>query len=223
MMPICSHRTNQGFTLVELLVAMVMGLAVLGAVLSIFVNQNRTNAIQQEIAYAQQNVRAAMGLMVREIRNAGFDPANNGFDVIPQATSTLIQVRADYRGDNDLPGNDPPYDPPDGAHDDENEDITYTVNASNQLTRDDANDGQDPEPIVDFVDNLQFSYGFADGDTGIPNNADVDDSNDRDDIRLVMIRLGVRTENPDPDSGQDRVRNLNTRVRVRNMGFQDID
>jgi prepilin-type N-terminal cleavage/methylation domain-containing protein len=212
MIPRCSHRTNQGFTLIELLVAMVMGLAVLGAVLSIFVNQNRTHAIQQEVAYAQQNVRAAMGLIVWDIRNAGHDPANGGFGAIGPATSTTsIQVRADYSN------------PADGDAGDADEDITYTVNASDQLTRDDANDALGPEPIVDFVDSLQFSYVFADGDTGIPNEADADDSNDRDDIRLVMIRLGVRTENPDPDSGQDRVRNLANRVRIRNMGFQDIE
>jgi type IV pilus assembly protein PilW len=211
MMPLSPYKTNQGFTLIELLVAMVMGLAVLGAVLSMFVNQNRTHAIQQEVAYAQQNVRAALGLMVWDIRNAGHDPENGGFDAIGAATSTSIRVRADYSN------------PSDGDAVDSDEDITYAVNASDQLTRDDATDAGGPEPIVDFVDSLQFSYGFADGDTGIPNNADTDDTNDLDDIRIVMIRLGVRTENPDPDSGQDRVRNLTTRVRVRNLGFQDID
>lgn len=212
MMPLRPYKTNHGFSLVELLVAMVMGLAILGAVLSIFINQNRTHAIQQEVAYAQQNVRAAMGLMVWDIRNAGHDPDNGGIEAIGVATSsTSIQVRADYSN------------PADGDALDADEDITYTVNASDQLTRDDANDAGGPEPIVDFVDSLQFSYGFADGDTGIPNNADVDDTNDREDIRVVIIRLGVRTENPDPDTGQDRVRNLTTRVRVRNLGFQDID
>ena len=212
MKPLSPYKTNQGFTLVELLVAMVMGLLVLGAVLSIFVNQNRTHAIQQEVAYAQQNVRAAMGLMVWDIRNAGHNPDNGSFEAIGAATnSTSIQVRADYSN------------PADGDVVDADEDITYTVNASDQLTRDDANDADPPQPIVDFVENLQFSYGFADGDTGIPNDADTDDTNDCEDIRVVMIQLGIRTENPDPDSGQDRVRNLTTRVRVRNLGFQDID
>jgi len=209
MIPLCSHRTNQGFTLIELLVAMVMGLAVLGAVLSIFVNQNRTHAIQQEVAYAQQNVRAAMGLMVWDIRNAGFNSDNGGFRAIEEATSTIIRVKADYS------------DPADDDAGDEGEDIRYRVNASDQLIRDDAVLGS--EAIVDFVDNLEFSYGFADGDIGIPDEADGDNTNDRNDIRLVIIRLGVRTENPDPDSGQNRVRNLANRVRVRNMGFQDLE
>jgi len=67
VIPLCSHKTNRGFTLIELLVAMALGLVVLGAILTIFVHQSQTNAAQQEVAYAQQNVRAAMDLMVREI------------------------------------------------------------------------------------------------------------------------------------------------------------
>ena len=50
-------KKNHGLTLIEILIAMVMGLLVLGAVLNIFVSQNRTNAVQQEVAYAQQSVR----------------------------------------------------------------------------------------------------------------------------------------------------------------------
>jgi type II secretory pathway pseudopilin PulG len=210
MMPLSPYKTNQGFTLVELLVAMVMGLAVLGGVLSIFVNQNRTHAIQQEVAYAQQNVRAAMGLMVWDIRNAGHDPDNGGFSAIEEATSTSIRVKADYSN------------PADGDAGDAEEDITYTVNASDQLTRDDANDAGGPEPIVDFVDSLRFGYMLEDGTVLDPPAAALTVAQ-RSDVRLVIIRFGVRTENPDPDTGQDRVRNLITRVRVRNMGFQDID
>ena len=220
MMPLCLHKTNRGFTLIELLVAMVLGLVVLGAVLNIFVSQNRTNAVQQEVAYAQQNVRAAMDLMAREIRGAGYDPTNNGFDVIPQATSTLIQVRTDYRGDNDLPGN-PPYDPPDGAYDDVHEDITYTLNGSNQLTRDDANDALGPEPIVDFVNTLQFGYVLRDGTVLDPPTAALS-ATQMSDVRAVIVRLGVRTENTDPNTGQFRVRNLVSRVRIRNVGFKDL-
>lgn len=217
MMSICSHRTNQGFTLVELLVAMVMGLVVLGAVLSIFVNQNRTNAIQQEVVYAQQNVRAAMGLMVWDIRNAGHDPSNGDFGAIGAATSTSIQVRADY-SDPDGDG----YPEGDGDAGDADEDITYAVNASDQLTRDDANDAQGPEPIVDFVKSLRFGYMLEDGTVLDPPAAALTAAQ-RSDVRTVIIRFGVRTENPDPDTGQDRVRNLATRVRIRNVGFQDIE
>jgi hypothetical protein len=180
---------------------MALGLVVLGAILTVFVNQNQTNAAQQEIAYAQQNVRAAMDLMVREIRNAGYDPLGNGFEVIPLATAVSIQIRSDI-------------DVQDGTPDDANEDVTYGVNASDQLERNGTR-------IVDFVDNLEFGYVLADGTMLDPPGAPLT-AGQRGDIRAVIIRFAVRTENPAPDTGEFRVRSMETGTRIRNMGFQDI-
>jgi len=73
---------------------MVLGLVVLGAILNVLVSQNRTNAVQQEVAYAQQNVRAAMDLMVREIRNAGY---NQPFTKLEDAVSDYVQYLAENR------------------------------------------------------------------------------------------------------------------------------
>ena len=195
---------NRGFTLIELLVAMALGLVVLGAVLKVFVSQNRTNAAQQEVAYAQQNVRAAMDLMAREIRSAGYDPEDNGFEGIKTATSNSIRILSNLSGDDES-----------GDPDDPNEDVTYTVNGSNQLTR-------SGNRMVDFVNNLQFGYVLVDGTVLDPPGAALT-ATQRADVRTVIIHLGVRTENPDRDTGQFRVRNLVSRVRIRNMGFQDID
>jgi type IV pilus assembly protein PilW len=204
MIPTSLRIENRGFTLIELLVAMGLGLVVLGAVLKVFVSQNRTNAAQQEVAYAQQNVRAAMDLMAREIRSAGYDPEDNGFEGIKTATSNSIRILSNLSGDDEA-----------GDPDDPNEDVTYTVNGSNQLTR-------AGNRMVDFVNNLQFGYVLKDGTVLDPPGAALT-AEQRADVRTVIIRLGVRTENPDRDTGQFRVRNLMSRVRIRNMGFQDID
>jgi type IV pilus assembly protein PilW len=204
MIPTSLRIENRGFTLIELLVAMALGLVVLGAVLKVFVSQNRTNAAQQEVAYAQQNVRAAMDLMAREIRSAGYDPEDNGFEGIKTATSNSIRILSNLSGDNEA-----------GDPDDPNEDVTYTVNGSNQLTR-------AGNRMVDFVNNLQFGYVLKDGTVLDPPGAALT-AEQRADVRTVIIHLGVRTENPDRDTGQFRVRNLMSRVRIRNMGFQDID
>jgi prepilin-type N-terminal cleavage/methylation domain-containing protein len=204
MIPTSLRIENRGFTLIELLVAMGLGLVVLGAVLKVFVSQNRTNAAQQEVAYAQQNVRAAMDLMAREIRSAGYDPEDNGFEGIKTATSNSIRILSNLSGDNEA-----------GDPDDPNEDVTYTVNGSNQLTR-------AGNRMVDFVTNLQFGYVLVDGTVLDPPGAALTAAQ-RADVRTVIIHVGVRTENPDRDTGQFRVRNLVSRVRIRNMGFQDID
>jgi type IV pilus assembly protein PilW len=204
MMPPKLKMKNRGFTLIELLVAMGLGLVVLGAVLKVFVSQNRTNAAQQEVAYAQQNVRAAMDLMTREIRNAGYDPEDNRFEAIKTATSNSIRILSNLSGDDEA-----------GDPNDSNEDVTYTVNGSNQLTR-------SGNRMVDFVTNLQFGYVLKDGTVLDPPGAALTAAQ-RGDVRTVIIRLGVRTENPDRDTGQFRIRNLVSRVRIRNMGFQDIE
>lgn len=213
-MALYPHKMNRGFTLIELLVAMTLGLVVLAAILQIFASQNRINAVQQEVAYAQQNVRAAMDLMVREIRNAGYDPRDNGFKAIQTATSDSIQVLSNISGDDEA-----------GNPDDANEDVTYTIdNANRELERNGT------VMIKDVVPNsLQFTYYRANGTAFVPA-----DQNDRDDIRVVAIQFQVHTENEDPghtggydlypsNAGTCRVRPLATRVRIRNMGFEDLE
>lgn len=204
MMTVNVRKAHGGFTLIELLVAMFLGLVVLAAVLKVFVSQNETNAAQQEVAYAQQNVRAAMDLMAREIRNAGYDPENNDFEAVKAATSSSIRILSNLSGDDEA-----------GDPNDANEDVTYTVNGSNQLTRSGSR-------MVDFVDSLQLGYVLKDGTVLDPPGAALT-TQQRADVRTVIIRLGVQTENPDPATRQFRVRNLVTRVRIRNMGFKDIE
>jgi hypothetical protein len=189
---------------------MALGLVVLGAILSIFVNQSQTNAAQQEVAYAQQNVRAAMDLMVREIRNAGYDPHGNEFDAIATAEANKIQVLSNLSGDDEGLGNPP---------DDANEDVTYEVNASGQLTRTTPADGT--QPIVDFVVHFEFHYYLADGTELDPPGAALT-ATQRADIRAVVVILAVRTENPAPDTREYRIRSQVSGARVRNLGFQDI-
>jgi len=190
---------------------MAVGLVVLGAILNIFVSQNRTNAEQQEVAYAQQNVRAAMGLMVRDIRNAGYDPTDIG-SLIPTTETSASSIRVQF----DLDGN---------GTIGSGEDVTYTIdNTDHQLER------NGDRMIEDVVPNsLQFTYYRADGSSFVP--ADQDDC---DDIRTVALQFQVHTENEVRNfkdgynlygSLEDtcRVRTLPTRVRIRNMGFQDIE
>jgi type IV pilus assembly protein PilW len=213
-------RDNEtGFTLIELLVAMALGLVVLASVLHIFVHQNQTSKVQTEVAYAQQNVRGAMTVMTREIRAAGYDPEDNGFDAIQTATASSIRVLSNLSGDNEA-----------GDPDDADEDVTYAMdNGNRELTRNGNTAIQNVVP-----NSLQFTYTFSDGDTGIPDETDGDTTNDLDDIRSVAVQLQVHTETEDPHfadgydlnpgtTGTCRTRTLFTRVRIRNMGFEDLE
>lgn len=71
----------EGFTLVEMLVAMAAGLIVMIAIVTAYINHQRSHVTQQLVVDMQQNARAAMSLMKREIRMMGYDPAaTDGID-----------------------------------------------------------------------------------------------------------------------------------------------
>ena len=59
---------------------MTLSLVVLGAMYGVFTIQNKTFANQEQIVEMQQNARAAMDMMNREIRMAGYDPCRVNFD-----------------------------------------------------------------------------------------------------------------------------------------------
>jgi prepilin-type N-terminal cleavage/methylation domain-containing protein len=62
---------EQGFSLIELLIAMVVTLIVCGAVVSLLVEGNRSFQIQPDLTERQQNIRAAMDMIMRDVANAG--------------------------------------------------------------------------------------------------------------------------------------------------------
>ena len=63
---------NQGFTLVELLVAMAIAIVILTAIFKTFKSQQDSYVLQSQLAMTQQNVRGAMQLISRDIQMAGY-------------------------------------------------------------------------------------------------------------------------------------------------------
>ncbi len=63
---------NYGFTLVELLVAMVISLLVMGTIYKTFKSQQDSFLIQDQVTAMQQNLRGGMYVMSRDIQMAGY-------------------------------------------------------------------------------------------------------------------------------------------------------
>ena len=63
------QKEVKGFTLIELMVAMSVSLTVLGAIFSVFVLAKRGYSSQQGMANLQQNVRASLEMMGRQLTN----------------------------------------------------------------------------------------------------------------------------------------------------------
>lgn len=64
-------RKHSGFSLVELMVAMLIALIVMAGVISSFVSSKNTNRINDELAFIQESARFALDYMSRDIRQAG--------------------------------------------------------------------------------------------------------------------------------------------------------
>ncbi|KRE87898.1 hypothetical protein ASG75_05320 [Rhodanobacter sp. Soil772] len=73
-----SAKPPAGFTLIELMIAMLLGLIVIAGVASVFLANQRTYRTNQALGDVQDSSRIAFELMARDIRNAGLNPCNNG-------------------------------------------------------------------------------------------------------------------------------------------------
>jgi type IV pilus assembly protein PilW len=65
-------RPENGFTLIELMVAMAITLVVLSAIFMTFKSQQDSYVVQDQVTRMQQNLRGAMYVMTRDIQMAGY-------------------------------------------------------------------------------------------------------------------------------------------------------
>jgi type IV pilus assembly protein PilW len=71
----------RGVTLIELMIALVLGLIVSGAALALFVTNKRTYVASENIGRVQENARTAFELMSRDLREAGGNPCDSNVPV----------------------------------------------------------------------------------------------------------------------------------------------
>lgn len=194
----------RGFTLIEMMIAMAIGLVVLGAAYSVFTIQYKTFGNQEEIVAMQQSVRAGMDMMAREIRMARYDPsgvnsdADTGNDFVGVfVDATQLEIQADLDGDGAIDGTS-------------EENIIYAFDsANNRITR---NTGGSAQPFVENVDSFSFDYLDSAGASTL-NAADV---------RAIRITITGRTAKPDPaysTNGGYRTYTLTSVVTARNLAI----
>jgi type IV pilus assembly protein PilW len=87
--------SEKGFTLVEILVAMVISLFVLAALVGNFIMQHNTYRQQAEVTEMQEYVRAGIEMMTRELLMAGYDPTGGAGAGILYADLDSIRFAAD--------------------------------------------------------------------------------------------------------------------------------
>jgi len=138
--------SNQGFTLLELVIGMAVSLLAMGAIYSTFLSQHKSYLVQDQTAAMQQNLRAAMFYMQREIRMAGLDPLATANAGIVTANASLISFTEDIGGST-------PGTPPDGTLQ-TSETITYSLTGGNLV----RNVGGGNQVVAQNIDALDFVY-----------------------------------------------------------------
>lgn len=175
-------RNNKGgFTLIELLIAMAISTVVMAAIYSAYQSQLKSHITQQKVVEMQQNARAAMFVMEREIKMSGYDPDRSQDTEITVAdnntitfTVSAISDGIDNDGDGDIDTADS-----DGG---EVQTITYSLGGQD-LQRNGAVVAENIE-VLDFV--------YLDEDR-TPLLATPLDTDNRDLIRSIQITLIARS------------------------------
>ncbi len=75
------RKSIRGLSLIELMIAMVLGLLVAAAALTIFVSNRQTYRATDSLGRIQENLRTSFELMARDVREAGANPCANDIPV----------------------------------------------------------------------------------------------------------------------------------------------
>lgn len=174
---------DQGFTLLELLVVILILSVVMAGVYAVYSSQQKSFLIQEDVAEMQQNLRAAMFTMVREIRLAGCNPTGKATAGIVTASANSISLTMD------ISGNNPNVDPPDGDTGDANEAVTYALMDTDGDGTPDSigrNTGGGLQPVASNIDAMNFIYLDGNGNA----------TGDLTQIRSVQVTVVARTADP---------------------------
>ncbi|HBH28844.1 MAG TPA: hypothetical protein DDX99_08390 [Desulfofustis sp.] len=188
-----SRLTINGFTLMELMVGMVVSMAVVAGSVTVYISMVRGHNNQVKVVAMQQNLRATMDYLERNIRMAGYDPfgfAGAGFSA--EVAGTTYEVKSDeisFTADQGrISGSDFDYNPNGTIDNHWNENFVFNLintagNQSSTLHR--LNAAGVPVELAENIDCLNFVYLDQAGNVIAAPVA----SADFDDIAAVQITL----------------------------------
>jgi Tfp pilus assembly protein PilW len=201
-----------GFSMVELMVAMVVSIMVVGGAALLASQMQSSYRGQLEAAAAQQEGRYALQWIERYLRAAGNNPYRLQTTPCPAAGTVVAPIQPNPNGSIRLQMDANPTDGliggAAGACNEPNEDVTISYDAANNtITVLDNNTGnQQPLPRTDTViTGLQFVYRNPNRQiTAVAAN-----------VAFVETRVQVRTKLDNQNLGTPTIQTVSSEVRVR--------
>src|SRR5690349_23930532 len=121
-----NKTANAGFSLLELLIAMVVTMALLTAASTLLAQALRVRSRENQKSDALADTQRALNIMSREIADSGFNLTNNGI-VVADSGANKIRVRSNLNHyDYDASVSDASR----ANVQDSGEDITYFINVA---------------------------------------------------------------------------------------------
>lgn len=136
------RRATAGYSLVDLMVALAIGGGLLTSTVILLHLGLRAWLWGAARVEAQQSARYALERMVRELREAGYDPTVAGIAAVVVAEPTRIAFQRDLNGN--------------GAVDPTRERVTYLLRAGERILRRDAGGGA--QPVIEDVRGFRLTY-----------------------------------------------------------------
>jgi len=193
--------SREGFTLIEMVVALGLSLVTLTAIYSLYVSELKAQNVREDMLDMQQQARVVIDVVSRELLMAGYDPRgvnidmdlSNDFLGMTYDPDRLI-IKADLNGN--------------GLIVDANESIMFLYDSKTYTLR--RNTGGGNQPFGENIESFLVEY-FDQG-----GNPTVDSAS----IQQVKITVTARTEDPDPKyllNGGYRTVTLHSRLTPRNL------
>jgi type IV pilus assembly protein PilW len=92
------NTVQKGFTLIEIMIALTIGLFLAAGAAQVFIGTKQTNRTQENLSRMQENARFAMYFLTKDIRNVAFDGGVCGRGkIINNAINDLDSSSAEYQ------------------------------------------------------------------------------------------------------------------------------
>ncbi len=206
---------SKGVTLIELLVVLVICTILIGGIYRLFISQGKAYTIQEQVVEVQQNTRAAMEILLRDLRMTGFD--NDRTPAIPIPSPPLTPdnhaITLMYEQNDAL------------------RQVRYWVDGGARLLRQETTNGvSNTEALLENVNALNFAYGTDENEDGIMDDRDGDQRLSLNDwvpqatvlhrkVIAVRVSLTARPTQVNPDLRNMAPRTLVSAVTLRNLSM----
>jgi prepilin-type N-terminal cleavage/methylation domain-containing protein len=205
------RRNDNGLTLIELLVGLVICAMVVAGIYRLFISQSRAYTVQEQVVEVQQNIRSAMEVMLRDLRMTAFDDDRTPLVNVAQPAflpgDHSITVR--YEHEN------APYE------------VRYWLEGGMTLNRQETRNGvSSTETILENVEALNFTYGVDENEDGAMDdrnaNGQLDDwvpSGSIGTLKVVSVRVSLSAR---PTQTSTDVQNVSPRTLVSAITFRNL-